>query len=147
LKDALSVAGRECERVGTSAWIFDQYDPAEVRTLGRRGEDRLGELLHAGVDAPGDGDPREQALPGALKLATEQVPRDDAQKDDDDESEEYSDERDGRRILDAGQDELDEMRQQEIVEPLDDRGDGPNRDADRCEKEDSGDEITPDGFA
>ncbi len=115
--------------------------------MARRGEDRLGQLLDAGIDTPSDGDSGEQALPGALKLTAEQVPRDDAEKDDDDEREEHSEEGDGRRILDTGQDELDDARQQQIVEPDDDRGDRPNRDADRCEEENSSDEITPDGFA
>ena len=66
LHDALGRSGGERQGVDPLAGVLDHHDPAEPLAPLLRVEDRLEQLLYAGVDAARDRDSAEQPLPNAL---------------------------------------------------------------------------------
>jgi hypothetical protein len=77
----------------------------------------------------------------------EEVPGDDAEQDDDEKREEHAEQRQGRGLVQPGDQQPQHVGQDQVVEPHHDRGDGPDRDADGGEEEDAGDEVAADRLA
>ena len=83
----------------------------------------------------------------AEELTTEQMACDDAHQNDDEEGEEHPDQRDRRRLVEAGDQEFQDAWQDQVVEPHNDRPDRPDRDAQRRKRQDARDEIAPERLA